>query len=34
MKLRLIEDGNFARWLRATLVLVGVGLIIIAVDAS
>ncbi|MEM5314792.1 hypothetical protein [Paraburkholderia sp. JHI869] len=34
MKLRLIEDGNFASWLGGTFLLVGVGLVIFALDAK
>lgn len=32
MKMKLIEDGNFASWLRLLLILVGIGLAAIAIE--
>lgn len=34
MKLKLIEDGNLAAWLRVVFILAGVGIIIAAVDGN
>ncbi|WP_296652596.1 hypothetical protein [Paraburkholderia sp.] len=34
MKFHIIEDGNFSGWMRSTLVIGGVGAIILALDAT